>query len=131
MSDMNGKEFQGRELRIQFARQPRPNNPREHFMERERRMGHGGGGGYNRGSRGSGYGNDSRGYGGGGGYSRDEGDDRYDRGGRHGGGSYGDRYDRGGRDRYDGGGKARYDNRSYRGREGDRERIGDRYTTSK
>ncbi len=145
LNDMNSKEFQGRELRIQFARQPRPNNPRQHFMERERQMGYGGGGGgggYNRGYRGSGSGNDNRGYGGGG--YRGEGgrhgggynEDRYDRGGgghdRYAGRYNDDRhYDRGGRDSYDGGGKARYDERSYRGREGGRERTDDRHMTSR
>ncbi len=137
MNDLNGAEFQGRELRIQFARQPRPNNPREHFMERERRMGgYGASGGSSRGDGGPGYGSGGRGYDGGGGHYRDEGNDRYDRGGRRGGGHYyDDRYDRGGgggggRDRYDGGGRTRNDNRYYRGKEG-REKNDDRHMASK
>ncbi|KAE9000796.1 hypothetical protein PR002_g18084 [Phytophthora rubi] len=102
---MEGQDFQGRDLRVQFAKQRRPDNPREFYS---RSGGASGGGGGDR------YGGGGDRYGGGG--------DRYGGGGdRYGGG--GDRYgdDRGRSSRY---GDDRRDDRPRRRSPDRRERGG-------
>lgn len=101
IAEMEGYEHEGRQLHVQYAKQRRPENPREFYRERER-----GRGGYD--DRRGGY-EDRRG-----GYDdRRGGADRYED--RRGGG-----YDRGyAEDRYDDRGRGRYDDRR-RSRSGDR-----------
>ncbi|TYZ58643.1 hypothetical protein PybrP1_009230 [[Pythium] brassicae (nom. inval.)] len=76
---MEGKDFQGRDLRVQFAKQRRPDNPRE-FYSRAGDDDRSGGFGDER--RGGGYEDDRRGGGGGGdrygGAGRDRRDERRD-----------------------------------------------------
>ncbi|TMW66995.1 hypothetical protein Poli38472_012111 [Pythium oligandrum] len=94
IAGMEGHDYQGRQLHVQYAKQRRPDNPREFYRERDRSRG------YDDRGRGGGY-DDRRGY-----------DDRYRdaRGYDDRGRGYDDRYRE---DRYDDR-RGRYDERSHR-----------------